>query len=59
MCRKRIKSRVLTETHNKIMVRDNELGRVLNKTELRQWNDIINKIRDFDLKNSSKEGVNV
>ena len=47
---KRNKHRILTETHNKIMIRDNELSRVLNKTELQQWNDLINKIRDFDMK---------
>lgn len=52
---KRNKNRILTETHNKLMVRDNELGRVLNKTEMQQWHDLINKIRDFDEKyNSSK-----
>ena len=47
---KRNKERILTETHAKIMIRDGELGRVLNKTELEQFNNIINKIRTFDEK---------
>lgn len=52
---KRNKSRILTSTHAKLMVRDNELGRVFNKAEMQQWNDLINKIHDFDEKyNSSK-----
>ena len=51
---KRNKHRILTSTHNKIMIRDNELSRVLNRTELQQWNDLINKIRDFDMKEETK-----
>lgn len=47
---KRNKNRILTQTHNKIMVRDCELSRVFNKTQMQQWNDLINKIRDFDEK---------
>ena len=53
---KRNKERILTETHNKIMVRDSELCRVLNKMELQTFNDLINKIRDFDLKESQRKG---
>ena len=55
---KRNKDKVLTETHNKLMIREGELGRILNSTELQQFNDIINKIRDFDLKESQrKDGI--
>ena len=35
-------------THAKVMVRDGELPRVFNKEELKQWHDLINKIREFD-----------
>ena len=52
---KRNKDKVLTETHNKLMIREGELGRILNSTELQQFNDIINKIRDFDLKESQRK----
>ena len=52
---KRNKDKVLTETHNKLMIRESELGRILNSTELQQFNDIINKIRDFDLKESQRK----
>ena len=55
---KRNKNRILTETHNKTMVRDSELGRVFNKTQLQQWNDLINKIRDFDEKEEARLKVN-
>ena len=55
---KRNKNRILTETHNKIMVRDSELGRVFNKTQLQQWNDLVNKIRDFDEKEEVRLKVN-
>lgn len=53
---KRNKQRILTETHNKIMVRDRELSRVFNRTELQTFNDLINKIRDFDLKELQRKG---
>ena len=36
------------------MIRDSELQRVLNSTELRAFNDIINKIRDFDRKENER-----
>ena len=52
--KKRNKHRILTSTHNKIIVRDGELSRVLNRTELQQWNDLINKIRDFDMKEEQR-----
>ena len=51
---KRNKGCILTQTHNKFMIRDAELGRVLNSTELRAFNDIINKIRDFDRKENER-----
>ena len=51
---KRNKGRILTQTHNKFMIRDSELQRVLNSTELRAFNDIINKIRDFDRKENER-----
>lgn len=38
------------------MVRDRELSRVFNRTELQTFNDLINKIRDFDLKESQRKG---
>lgn len=47
---KRNKKRIITETHNKFMIRDGELQRVLNKTELQAFYDIINKVKDFDAK---------
>ena len=54
---KRNKSRIITETHNKLMIRDAELGQVLNRTELQAFNDIINKIREFDRKESERVAV--
>ena len=51
---KRNKERILTQTHNKFMIRDSELQRVLNSTELRAFNDIINKIREFDRKENER-----
>ena len=55
---KRNKDKVLTKTHNKLMIRESELGRILNSTELQQFNDIINKIHAFDLKESQrKDGI--
>ena len=48
------KNRILTETHVKIMIRDRELGRVFNKTELQQFYDLINKIKDFDRKEQQR-----
>ena len=50
---KRNKTRILTMTHAKVMVRDGELPRVFNKEELKLWHDLINKIREFD----DKEGI--
>ena len=47
---KRNKDKILTETHNKVMIRDGELRRIFNKTELQTFYDLINKIRDFDNK---------
>ena len=46
---KRNKNRILTETHGKVMIRDGELRRVFNKTELQTFYDLINKIKDFDV----------
>lgn len=51
---KRNKHRILTSTHNKVMIRDNELRRVFNRRELEQWNGLINKIRDFDMKEEQR-----
>ena len=53
---KRNKDRIITRTHNKIMIRDSELGRALNKTELQQFNDLINKIQEFDRKEELRKG---
>ena len=53
---KRNKERVLTTTHNKIMLRDSELGRVFNKTELQLFNNLINKVYDFDMKEAQSKG---
>ena len=53
---KRNKDCIITRTHNKIMIRDAELGRVLNKTELQQFNDIVNKITNFDYIESKRKG---
>ena len=36
------------------MIRDNELSRVFNQTELQQRNGLINKIRDFDMKEEQR-----
>lgn len=45
---KRNKNRILTDTHAKIIVRDGELPRVLNRAELQQWHVLVDKIRAFD-----------
>lgn len=51
---KRNKNHVLTETHNKVMIRDGELRNILNRTELQAFYDIINKIKEFDRKGDIK-----
>lgn len=53
MSRASNKKKILTSTPAKIIIRDGELPRVFNKTELQQWHDLVNKIRDFD----REEGV--
>ena len=45
---KRNKSRVLTMSTSKTMIRHDELTRILNATEIAQWHHITNKIREFD-----------
>ena len=42
------KSRVLTMSNNKVMIRYAELSRILNATEIAQWHHITNKIQEFD-----------
>lgn len=42
------KSRVLTMSNSKVMIRYAELSRILNATEIAQWHHITNKIREFD-----------
>lgn len=53
--KKRDKSRILTSTHRKLMIRDDELYQVFNKTELQTFNDLINKIREFDRKEQERK----
>ncbi|MER2048164.1 MAG: hypothetical protein ABTA23_08000 [Solibacillus sp.] len=50
MSRASNKKKILTSTPAKIIIRDGELPRVFNKTELQQWHDLVNKIRAFDMK---------
>lgn len=54
---KRNKHRILTETHAKLIIRDGELPGVLNRTELQTFHDLINKIRDFDRKEETRNGL--
>jgi len=42
--------RILTRTINKTIIRDGELVRVLNATEIQQWHNILDKIRRFEEK---------
>lgn len=44
------KSKVITRTPSKIIIQHGELTRILNKTEIQQWHNIIEKIRLFDEK---------
>ena len=51
---KRNKSRVLTTSNSKTMIRHDELTRILNATEIAQWHHITNKVREFDEKEAAR-----
>ncbi|MGE7020441.1 hypothetical protein [Solibacillus cecembensis] len=48
------KNRVITTSNSKVMIRYGELTRILNKTEIVQWHNILQKIRDFDEKEMNR-----
>ena len=54
---KRNKSKILTETHAKLMIRDGELQRVFNRTDLETFFNLINKIRDFDEREGERKNA--
>lgn len=51
------KSKVITRTPSKIIIQHGELARILNKTEIQQWHNIIEKIRLFDEKEKERLGL--
>ena len=51
---KRNKNCIITETHNKVMIRDGELRKVLTPIELQAFYDIVNKVKDYDQINNCR-----
>ncbi|MEK4173334.1 hypothetical protein MHI22_17995 [Lysinibacillus sp. FSL L8-0312] len=40
-------NKIITRSNSKIMIRDSELTRILNATEIQQWHHIVSKIEQF------------
>lgn len=51
-------NKIITRSNSKIMIRYGELTRILNKTEIQQWHNIVAKIERFQEKELERNESN-